>query len=319
MGMRKAMIMMAIAATTLAACAGDESPTTPAAPAGSTPASSAPSPTETATAVTAADCAAGATFFESGKLTISTSNPAFSPYFAGGETDEHPDWEFNDPYTGQGFEAGVAYAVADRMGFSHDDVVWVAEPFDATYAPGPKAYDFSIQQIAFSDERAQAVDFSDPYYHVARAVVGVADTPITQVTSISGLKDFVLATQLGTTDYQWIVDVVQPNKEPGAYNTLSDAVAAINAGQVDGLVVDLPTALYMADPNVQEVTNGVVVGQVPADVNGEYFAMSFAKDNPLVECVNLALAEMPGKLADLEQTWFSVQSNVGEVPTFSTD
>jgi polar amino acid transport system substrate-binding protein len=318
MVMRKVMLLAAIAATVVTAC-GESTPSPSATGAGATsPASSAPTPTETAVA-TAADCAAGATFFEPGKLTISTGNPAFSPYFTGGETDEHPDWEFNDPYTGQGFEAGVAYAVADRMGFSHDDVVWVAEPFDATYAPGPKAYDFSIQQIAYSDQRAQAVAFSDPYYRVARAVVAVADTPITQATSISDLKEFVLASAIGTTDYQWIVDVVQPNKEPGAFNTLSDAVAAINAHQVDGLVVDLPTALYMADPNVQQVTNGVVVGQVPADVNGEYFAMTFAKDSPLVECVNLALAEMPGKLADLEQTWFSVQSNVGEVPTFSTD
>jgi polar amino acid transport system substrate-binding protein len=317
MAMRKVLTLMAVAAISLAACSGEESPTTPAPPAGTTPVSSASSPTQTA--MTAADCAAGAALFEAGKLTIATSNPAFPPYFAGGETEEHPDWEFNDPYTGQGFEAGVGYAVADRLGFSHDQVVWTPEPFEATYAPGPKAYDFSIQQIDYSDQRAQAVDFSDSYYDKARAVVGVAGTPITQVTSISGLKDFTLATQIGTTDYDWIVNTVQPNKEPGAFNTLADAVAAINAHQVDGLVVDLPTALYMADPNVQEVTDGVVVGQVPPDPDAVYFGMTFEKGNPLRDCVNLALAEMPGKLADLQATWFETQTNVGEVPTLSAD
>jgi polar amino acid transport system substrate-binding protein len=315
--MRKAMILMAIAAVAATACAGSSPSPSATAAGASSPASSAPSPT--ATVVSAADCAAGATLFESGKLTIATSNPAFPPYFAGGATDAHPDWEFNDPYTGQGFEAGVAYAVADRLGFSHDQVVWVPEPFDATYAPGPKAYDFSIQQIDYSDQRAQAVDFSDSYYDKARAVVGVAGTPITQVTSISGLKDFTLATQIGTTDYDWIVNTVQPNKEPGAFNSLADAVAAINAHQVDGLVVDLPTALYMADPNVQEVTDGVVVGQVPPEPGAVYFGMTFEKGNPLRDCVNLALAEMPGKLADLQATWFETQTNVGEVPTLTAD
>jgi len=256
--------------------------------------------------------------FEAGRLTIGTDNPAFPPYFAGGETKQH-EWKFNDPYTGEGFEAAVAYEVADRMGFSNDEVVWAVAPFGQTYKPGPKDYDFAIEQISYSDKRAQAVDFSDSYYDVDQALVAVKGTPITEATSIADLKDYSLASQIGTTSYDFIVDTIQPDKEPGAYDKLSDSVAAINAGQVDGLVVDLPTALYMADPFVQQVKNSTVVGQFQTAAAGEYFAMSFEKGNGLVECVNKALGEMKadGTLDDIEQTWLSEKTNVGKVPVLS--
>jgi polar amino acid transport system substrate-binding protein len=151
-------------------------------------------------------------------------------------------------------------------------------------------------------------------------VVAVKGTPITQATSLADLKDFKLATQTGTTDYDFIVDVIQPNKEPGAYNSLADAVAAINAHQIDGLVVDLPTALYMADPFVQEVKNSTVVGQFPAEAGGAHFGMTFQKGSSLVACVNLALREMKADntLQSITAKWLSVKTNVGTVPVFSS-
>ncbi len=253
------------------------------------------------------------------ELTIGTGNPAYPPYFAGGETKANPDWKFNDPYTGKGFEDAVVYEVAKRLGFATGEVQWTPAPFGQTYKPGPSAWDFAIEQISYSPKRAQAVDFSESYYNENQALVAVKGTPIASATSLADLKPYRLASQIGTTSYDFIVNTIQPGPEPGAYDTLSDAVAAINAGQIDGLVVDYPTALYMADPFVQQVKNSVVVGQFATSSTKEYFAMSFEKGSTLVPCVNQALEEMKsdGTLDKLQQTWLSEKTNVGKVPTLT--
>ncbi|HET9724469.1 MAG TPA: ABC transporter substrate-binding protein [Actinomycetota bacterium] len=314
--MRKILAIVAVAGLLLAACAEDEptigGETGTTGPTGGTEA------TGPTAAATAADCAAGVDLLNAGTLTIGTDNPAYPPYFAGGETKENPDWKFNDPNAGKGFEAAVAYEVASRMGFTSDQVHWVVAPFGQTYKPGPKDYDFAIEQISYSDKRAQAVDFSESYYDVNQALVAVKGTPIIEAASIGDLKPYSLAAQIGTTNYDFINEVIQPDQEAGVYNSTSDAVAALNAGQIDGIVVDLPTALYLADPFVQEVKNGVVVGQFE-NLSGEYFGMAFEKGDPLVACVNLALQEMKadGTLADIQKTWLSEKTNVGEVPVLS--
>jgi len=304
--MRKIWVGLAVAALLISACSSG------------TPGPQASSPSSTP--ATASVCVKTAPFTKPGTLTIGTDNPAYPPYFAGGETKAHKQWHFNDPYTGKGFEDAVAYEVAKRMGFSQSQVTWVVAPFAQTYKPGPKNYDFAIEQIDYGPKRARAVDFSDSYYDKARAVVARKGTPITKAKSISDLKAFKLASQIGTTDYDFIVNTIQPTKEPGAYNSLSDAVAAINARQIDGLVVDLPTALYMADPFVQEVKNSTVVGQFPAQPGGAHFGMTFQKGNSLVACVNLALKEMKADhaLQDITTEWLSQNTNVGTVPVFGT-
>jgi polar amino acid transport system substrate-binding protein len=269
---------------------------------------------------TAADCAKGVTTYVSpGTLTVGTDNPAYPPYFQGGTT-KGSQWKLNDPTTGKGFESAVAYAVAGAMGFSPDTVEWVVAPFNQTYAPGAKGWDFAIEQISYSTKRARAVDFSESYYDVNQALVAVKGTPITSAASLVDLQSYTLAAPIGTTSYDYIVDVIKPAKEPGAFNTLSDTVAAINAHQVDGIVVDLPTALYIADPFVQEVKNSVVVGQFPTVGTPEHFGMTFVKGNPLVGCVNQALAELKsdGTLQAITTKWLSEKTNVGAVPVFST-
>jgi polar amino acid transport system substrate-binding protein len=303
---RRILVGLAAAACVVSGCASSTQSPQPLPPASSP--------------VSAAGCATAATLIKSGVLTVGTDNPAFPPYFAGGETKAHKEWKFNDPYTGQGFEDAVAYEVGKRLGFSQSQVTWVVAPFAQTYKPGPKNYDFAIEQIDYSAKRAKAVDFSNSYYDKARAVVARKGTPITKATSISDLKDFRLASQIGTTDYEFITNTIQPNKEPGAYNSLADAVAAINAHQVDGLVVDLPTALYMADPFVQEVKNSTVVGQFPVQPGGPYFGMTFQKGSSLVACVNLSLQEMTSDhtLQDITTEWLSQKTNVGTVPVFSS-
>jgi polar amino acid transport system substrate-binding protein len=315
--MRKLLITVVAAGLGLAACAGTTTPPGTGSPPVTTPATSA-SPTA---AATAAECAAAVPLVSSGVITIGTDNPAYSPYFAGGETKEHKDWKFNDPYTQKGFEDAVAYEVANRLGYTADRVTWTVAPFGQLFKPGPKDFDFAIEQIDYSDKRAGRVDLTESYYDKARALVAVKGTPIAGATSIADLRNYRLATQIGTTDYDFILNVIQPTKEPGAFDSLRDAVSAINTGNVDGLVVDLPTALYMADPFVQEVKNSVVVGQFPPQAGeSNSFSMALAKDGALTACVNQALQEMKadGTLQDITDTWLSKQTNVGEVPVFAS-
>lgn len=303
--MRKLLVGMAVLALLAAACAEENPVVQP----------GTPQPGETA-----ADCARGVTgYVNSGSLTIGTDNPAYPPYFQGGTT-KASGWKFNDPNNGKGFESAVAYAVAGAMGFSGDNVQWVVAPFNQTYAPGPKGWDFAIEQISFSTKRARAVDFSDSYYDVNQALVAVKDTPITSATGLGELKAYTLAAPIGTTSYDYIVNVIEPSKEPGAFNSLADTVAAINAHQVDGIVVDLPTALFIADPFVQEVKDSVVVGQFPTVGTPEHFGMTFVKGNPLAGCVNQALAELKsdGTLEAITTKWLSKKTNVGAVPVFGT-
>jgi len=303
--MRKLLVGMAVFGLLSAACAEENPVVQP----------GTPQPGETA-----ADCARGVTgYVNSGTLTIGTDNPAYPPYFQGGTT-KASGWKFNDPNNGKGFESAVAYAVAGAMGFSGDNVQWVVAPFNQTYAPGPKGWDFAIEQISFSTKRARAVDFSDSYYDVNQALVAVKDTPITSATALADLKAYTLAAPIGTTSYDYIVNVIEPNKEPGGFNSLADTVAAINAHQVDGIVVDLPTALFIADPFVQEVKDSVVVGQFPTVGTPEHFGMTFVKGNPLAGCVNQALAELKsdGTLEAITTKWLSKKTNVGAVPVFGT-
>ena len=162
-----------------------------------------------------------------GMLTVGTDNPAFPPWFDGG-TPEGSDWEINDPSTGKGFESAVAYAVAEKLGFAKDDVQWIVVPFNNSFRPGPKDFDFDINQISVTDERDMAVDFSDSYYDVNQALVALNGTPLADATSVADLKDAQLGAQVGTTSLAYIEDTIQPDKEPRVYDTSNDVVAALN-------------------------------------------------------------------------------------------
>ena len=319
--MRKLLVILATCGLLLASCSEDDPTLGGTGPTGETGTTGATGATGATAEQTAASCAeaGSADFQSSGRLTIGTDNPAFSPWFSGGETDEH-DWQFNDPYSGEGYESATAYAVAEALGFSADQVDWTVVPFNQTYKPGEKDYDFAIEQISYSAKRDEAVDFSESYYDVQQALVAVSGTPVADATSIEDLRDYVIAAPIGTTSYDYIVENIQPNTEPGGYTTLPDTVAALNAGQVDAIVVDAPTGYYLADPFVQEVQDGVVVGLFPTVGAQEYFGLAFESGSPLVECVNLALAEVKaaGTLDAIHQEWLVEKSNVGEVPEFAT-
>ena len=236
-----------------------------------------------------------------GELTVGTDNPAYPPWFGG---QEKKPWKVSDPASGQGFESAVAYAVADELGFTRDEVMWAYVPFNKSFAPGSKSFDFDINQISFNPTRAKAVDFSESYYDVNQALVANAGTPITNAKSIAGLKDYKLGAQVGTTSYDYITDNIQPSKKPSLYDSNNDAISALKAKQIDGIVVDLPTAFYIV---AAQLDNGTIVGQFPAAGSPEHFGMVFEKGSPLVECVNKALRSLKadGKLAQLRQEWLA--------------
>jgi polar amino acid transport system substrate-binding protein len=238
-----------------------------------------------------------------GTLTVGTDNPAFPPWFGGG-TPEGSPWEFNDPSTGKGYESAVAYAVTERLGLAADQVEWVEVPFAQSFKPGPKDFDFFINQVSFSPQRDRAVDFSDSYYDVSQGLVAVAGTPIARATSVADLKPFKLGAPVGTTSFAVIEEQVQPEEDPAVFDTVNDSIQALKNGQVDGIVADVPTAFIII---AVQVDDGVIVGQFPATGEQEYFGMVFEEGNPLRDCVNQALEELrlDGTLDALEQRWIA--------------
>ena len=250
-----------------------------------------------------ASCAkANLTLVKDGQLTIGTDNPAFPPWFGGGERNK--PWKINDPSTGKGFESAVAYAVAKRLGFATTEVKWVYTPFNKTIAPGRKAFDFAINQVSYSPARAKVLTFSASYYNVNQAIVALKGTQIASVRSIAGLRKYKLGAQLGTTSYQYIVNRIKPSSTPSAFDDNTAAVTALKNKQIAGLIVDLPTAFYVT---AVQVPNGKIVGQFASIGTQERFGMVFQRGNPLVGCVNNALAAMKrtGTLKRIQQIWLA--------------
>jgi polar amino acid transport system substrate-binding protein len=256
----------------------------------------------TASTSAQASCAkADLTLVSPGQLTVGTDNPAFPPWFGG--TPKKP-WQVSDPRSGEGYESAVAYAVAKQLGFSKSEVDWTHVPFNTSFAPGPKPFDFDINQISVTPARAKVVDFSDSYYDVNQSVVVNKGTPIASATSIAALKPYSLGAQLGTTSYQFIQDTIKPSKKPSVFPQNAGAVQALKNKQIDGLVVDLPTAFYVT---AVQVPNSKVLGQFEAAPGGEHFGMVFQRGNTLVGCVNSALSKLrsDGTLKQLQQQWLA--------------
>ncbi len=257
----------------------------------------------TTSAAAAASCApSDLNLVKSGLLTVGTDNPAYPPWYAGGTKSSF--WKINDPSNGKGFEPAVTYAVAKQLGLKPAQVKWVYVPFSKSFAPGPKSFDFDINQISFTPARAKVVTFSDSYYDVNQAVVVLKGKPISNVTTVAGLKPYKLGAQLGTTSYSYIKDTIKPDKQPAVFPSNAGAIQALKNGQIDGLVVDLPTAFYVT---AVQVPNSTILGQFPTETGGEHFGMVFAKGNSLAGCVNQALASLKssGELAKIQQQWLA--------------
>ncbi|MFE6484062.1 ABC transporter substrate-binding protein [Streptomyces sp. NPDC057757] len=230
----------------------------------------------------------------SGKLTIATDEPAYEPWF-----------KDDKPANGEGFESAVAYAVAKRLGYAEGDVVWQSVPFNKAFAPGEKTFDFDINQVSISDERKKAVDFSSGYYDVRQAVIALKDSEAAKATSVADLKDVKLGAQVGTTSLDYINDVVKPAEAPAAYAKNDQAKSALKNGQVDAIVVDLPTAFYIT---AAEVTDAKIVGQFENGTGTpEQFGLVLDKGSALTSCVTGAVDALreDGTLAAIEKQWLS--------------
>jgi polar amino acid transport system substrate-binding protein len=292
--MRKFLVGIAILTLVAVACAPEEE----------TGAADTPTPTDTASPEVD-ECATDQLALKNpGQLTVGTGNPAFPPWWEGGETEDNPEWEFNDPHLLQGFEGGVVEAIADELGFDDDDVSFVDVGFNRSFAPGPKDFDFVLQQISYSDKRAEAVDFSESYYDVNQALVTNAGSSIEGATTIEELKGASLGAPIGTTSYTYIEETIQPDVEPSVFDDLNAAVTALNNGRVDGIVVDLPTAFFIV---AVQLDDGAIVGQFPSQGQQEYFALAFEKGSGLVECADQALQALKadGTLDAIQQEWLA--------------
>lgn len=231
-------------------------------------------------------------YITEGKLTVATGEPAYYP------------WVIDDaPESGEGFEAAVAYAVAEELGFDKDDVVWVRSSFEASIAPGPKDFDINLQQFSITDERKQAVDFSSPYYETTQTVITTGDSATADASSIADLQGLIVGAQTGTTSFTAAEDIIAPSSGVSAFNTNEDAKAALESGQIDALVVDLPTAFYMTGAELDE---GVIVGQLPRTAGeGDAFGIVLPKDSELTGDVSDAVDALreDGTLEDLAAEW----------------
>ena len=283
--MRKIALALSISgALLLAACGGSSSSDT----------------TDAATAAGSGnECTAGKTLND-GVLTIATGSPAFGP------------WVVDDkPESKEGFEAAVAYAVAAELGFSDANVKWVRTTFDEAIQPGKKNFDFNLQQYSITEERKKTVSFSDGYYTTNQAIVGLTDSAAKGATTLAEIKKLKLGAQTGTTSLDYITNVIKPDTEPFVYDDNAGAKAALEANQIDAAIFDLPTALYVS---AVEIEGSAVLGQFPADASAsaDEFGLVFDLENPLVGCVNTALAAIKdsGSLAEITSTWLSSKASI---------
>lgn len=296
---RSTLLVLPLLTLALACAPADEDDGAADGPSGdetsSTPAADDPAPSESTTGISPECAPDQLTLTKPGVLTVATDSPAFEPWFVD-----------DDPTNGEGFESAVAYAVADTLGLP---VEWTVVPFNKSYAPGPKDFDFDINQISITPERAEAVDFSDGYYTAAQAVIGLKDSPVADATTVADLAGYKLGAQTGTTSLTVIREAIQPSEDPAVFEDTNAAKQALLNGQVDGIVADLPTAFYIT---AVEIPRATILGQFASDTNPEQFGMLFEKGNPLRDCVNEALAVLTsdGTLAQIEEQWLSSEVEV---------
>ncbi len=297
--MKRQILVLATAGAVLFAACGSDSTSSPA------ETTAAAADTTTAAGGDAKSCADGKTL-EAGSLTIATGDPAFPPYVV----DDKPE-------SGQGFESALALAVAKELGFEGDTVKWVRTSFDTAVAGDDKTFDFNLQQFTINADRQKVVSFSDPYYTANQALIGYTDGPAASVKSIADLKKLKLGAAAGTTSLSYINDVIQPEAEAFTFNSNADAATALDNKQIDAIISDLPTAIFWANAGAEfgGIDNTKVFGQFPlGDQGGDQWGLLFTKDNPLVECANIALATLASS-GDLEKLTTEWMSNYTEAPT----
>lgn len=263
--------------------------------------SSSDSSSSTSGSASAANCPKGKLATQKqGVLTVATDEPAYPPYF-----------ENNDPTNGEGFESAVAYAIGKQLGYPPAKVEWTVEPFNSSYAPGPKSFDFDVNQISITPPREKAVDFSAPYYTADQAVVALKDSEAAKAKSLAELQDAKIGVQISTTSLEAVEEEIEPSSKPEVFNSSNDVVTALKNEQIDAVVVDLPTALYLTAAQVPQAT---VVGQFSAP-GGDQWGALLEKESALTSCVSQAVEalESSGELEKITQRWMSKAAGAPEL------
>jgi len=263
--------------------------------------SSSDSSSSTSGSASAANCPKGKLPTQKqGVLTVATDEPAYPPYF-----------ENDDPTNGEGFESAVAYAIGKQLGYPPAKVEWTVEPFNSSYAPGPKSFDFDVNQISITPPREKAVDFSAPYYTANQAVVALKDSEAAKAKSLAELKDAKIGVQISTTSLEAVEEEIEPSSKPEVFNSSNDVVTALKNEQIDAVVVDLPTALYLTAVQVPQAT---IVGQFSAP-GGDQWGALLEKESALTGCVSQAVEalESSGELEEITQRWMSKAAGAPEL------
>jgi polar amino acid transport system substrate-binding protein len=235
---------------------------------------------------------------KAGTFTFGTDEPVYDPWFAN-----------DDPTNGKGFESAVAYAIAAKLGYAKNQVAWARVSFNAAIQPGPKTFDADLNEFSITPDRRKAVDFSAPYYDVTQAVITVQGSPAANAHSIAGLHDVKIGAQVGSTSYDAAQNVLKPSQQVAVYNNNDDAKQALGNGQIQALVVDLPTAFEITGAG--EVKNSVIVGQLRPTGQPEQFGAVLDKGSALTPCVAAAIERLraDGTLAKLTDQWLSTAGN----------
>jgi polar amino acid transport system substrate-binding protein len=230
-------------------------------------------------------------------LTVATDSPAYPPYF-----------EDNKPSNGKGFESAVAYAIANKLGFTPDEVKWTVEPFDSSYAPGPKSFDFDINEISITPARSKEVDFSNPYYTNPKVIIFASSSPLAHATSLAAFNNATIAVQIGTTSLDAVNSEIKPSNQPQVFNTSNDVVSAFKIGRVDAIVVDLATAFEL----ISEIKHSTIAGQFTAGGGGDRWGVLLSKGSGLTACVDRAVQSLSanGTLSSLSHRWIASAASV---------
>jgi polar amino acid transport system substrate-binding protein len=284
---------VAVAAAGLAACGSSAATGTSSAGGGSASGSASGGASRTASC---SNSSIRHELYAQGALTVATDKPVYPPWF-----------ENNNPSNGKGYESAVTYAIAQQLGFTRAQVHWTYEPFNDSYAPGPKKFDFDVNEISYTPQRATAVSFSDSYYDVQQALVALKGTPIVARHAPADLKNYVFGDQIGTTSLGFITSQIQPTHQPKVFQTLNVVKEALQTHQIAALVTDTPTAQFISS---SEIPHSVMVAQFPS--TGEHYGLLFDKGNPLVTCVNKAIATLAanGTLAALQKQYLKIYLSV---------
>jgi polar amino acid transport system substrate-binding protein len=224
-----------------------------------------------------------------GVLTVGAGEP-YSPWYVG------------EPESGEGFESALVYAVADRLGYAHDDVQWETVTFEQIVSPAVKPFDVAAYQTSITDERRQAVDFSSPYLTTRQGVIVMEDGPYADATSLADLEGARIGVTAAQTSLTLSEAAFGEDADISPYSAAGDGMQALQSGTIDAMVMDVDQGVAAS---TEYFPDSVVIGTLPDQGVVEQYGLVLDVGSPLTDCVSRAVdaLEEDGTLAELRTTW----------------